>query len=82
MEEGGTGQDAVTTDAKDILRNAWIRQVESEERLNFLKKLVGREISVREIEHLGENLNDKFRSERGKERTCGNKINYGIKVQR
>ena len=45
MEEGGNRQ--------DHLRNAWRRLVESEERLRFWKKMVGWEVGVREIEHLG-----------------------------
>ena len=63
MEEGGIGQDSGVAHARDSLRNVWRKQVESEERLKFLRKLVGREISVREIEHLGDELNDRFRSE-------------------
>ena len=63
MEEGGQGQDSGIAHARDSLRNVWRKQVESEERLKFLRKLVGREISVREIEHLRDELNDKFKSE-------------------
>ena len=63
MEEGGQGQDSGIAHARDSLRNVRRKQVESEERLKFLRKLVGREISVREIEHLGDELNNKFRSE-------------------
>ena len=54
MEEGGIRQ--------DLLRNAWRKLVESEERLKFWRKMVGWEIGVREIEHLGEDLKGKFRS--------------------
>ena len=45
-----------------MLRNAWRKLVESEERLKFWRKMVGWEIGVREIEHLGEDLKGKFRS--------------------
>ena len=45
-----------------MLRNAWRKLVESEERLKFWRKTVGWEIGVREIEHLGDDNKDKFRS--------------------
>ena len=58
MEEGGLGQDN-----KDEVRNAWKKLIESEERLKFWKKMVGLGLAVREVEHLGEDLKNKFRSE-------------------
>ena len=66
MEEGGQGQDADDTDvkaAKDSLRDSWKKLVESEERLSFFKRMVGRGLEVRDIEHLGEDINSKFKSE-------------------
>ena len=55
-QEGSNRQDSDTANARDNLRDEWKKLVESEERHNFLKKMVGREISVREIEHFGEDL--------------------------
>ena len=69
MEEGGGRQDSVhgsTNVAKDNLRDLWKKLIESEERLNFFRKMVGWELNVREIEHLGDDLNNKFKSDRMK----------------
>ena len=66
MEEGGHGQGDAAVEAKNDLRNGWRKLVESEERLAFFKKMVGWELQVREIEHLGEDLNNKFKSEKMK----------------
>ena len=66
IEEGGTGQSNVVAEAKNNLRNGWKKLIESEERLSFFRKMVRWELQVREIEHLGESLNNKFRSERMK----------------
>lgn len=66
MEEGGNRQ--------DHLRNAWRKLVESEERLRFWKKMVGWEVGVREIEHLGEDLKEKFRSMQMKEGQSERKV--------
>ena len=55
IQEGGSSQDNV--------RNIWKKQVESEERLYFFRKMLELDLSVRELEHLGEDLNSKFRSE-------------------
>ena len=69
MEEGGLRQDsgpAESKNAKDDLRDRWRRLIESEERLNFFRKLVGWGLEVREIEHLGEGLHEKFKSEKMK----------------
>ena len=63
MEERGTRQDYEPTAAKDSLRDKWRKLIESEERLLFFKKMVGMGLNVRELEHLGEDLNNKFRSE-------------------
>ena len=52
--------------AKNELRDEWRKLIESEERLRFFKKMVGWELEVREIEHLGEDLNHKLKSERMK----------------
>ena len=56
-------QDLDSDLAKDNLRDDWRRLIASEERLNFFKIMVGLNLSVREIEHLGDDLNNKFRSE-------------------
>ena len=61
IEEGGSRQDI-----KNTLRNAWRKQIESEERLGFLKKMVGMNIGVREVEHLSEDIVEKYRSEKMK----------------
>ena len=58
MEEGGIWQES-----KDNLRKAWRKMVESEERLKFWKYMVGLELGVRELEHLGDEIREKFRSE-------------------
>ena len=63
MEEGGVGQGEDASIAKDILRDTRRKMVESEERLRFFKKMVGREINVRELQHIGMELHNKFRSE-------------------
>ena len=55
IEEGGRRIDAV--------RDAWRKQIESEERLKFWRKILRWDISVREIQHLGEDIHNKFRSE-------------------
>ena len=60
MEEGGQRQDRV--------RDSWRRQIESEERTRFFKKMVGMKLSTREIQHLGEDLNEKFRSDSMREK--------------
>ena len=60
IEEGGIWQDPV----KDELRNAWRKLVECEERLRFWKRMVGWDLSIRELAHLGENFKNKYRSER------------------
>ena len=56
-EEGGQREDLDADRAKDDLRNALKRVIESEERLKFFRKMVGWELGVREIEHFGEDLN-------------------------
>ena len=61
IEEGGLGQGDTSTEAKNCLRDKWRKLVESEERLAFFKKMIRWGLQVREIEHLGENLNNKFR---------------------
>ena len=58
MEEGGNWQES-----KEDLRKAWRKMTESEERLKFWKKMVGLDIGVRELEHIGEGIKEKFRSE-------------------
>ena len=63
MEEGGVGQGEDASIAKDILRDTWRKMVESEERLRLFKKMVGLGLQVRELEHVGEELHSKFRSE-------------------
>ena len=63
MEEGGLRQDSDTTSARDTLRDRRRRLIESEERLKFFRKMVGWELTVRDIEHFGDDLNSKFRSE-------------------
>ena len=63
MEEEGNGQDTVNTHARDNLRDVGRRQVESEERLRFFKKMVGLNLTVIDVEHLGDELNNKFRSD-------------------
>ena len=56
-------QDTNPTGDRDTLRDLWRKLIESEERLKFFRKMVGWGLSVREIEHLGDDLNSKFRSE-------------------
>ena len=59
IEEGGFRLDSV----RDALRDEWKKLIECEERLRFWKQMVGRDLSVREVTHLGEDLKNKFRSE-------------------
>ena len=66
IEEEGRGQGFEITKAKNDLRNIWRKLVESEERLLFFKKMVLGGLQVREIEHLGEEINNKFKSEQMK----------------
>ena len=54
-ESGGSRQ--------DIVRDCWKKLVECEERLTFWKKMVGLGIGVRELESIGEEIRDKYRSE-------------------
>ena len=61
IKEGGTRQET-----KDKLRNAWKRQIESEERLSFWRRMVGMNIGVREVENISEDFKEKFRSEKMK----------------
>ena len=67
IEEGGPRQGCEVKEAKDDLRNGWKKLIESEERLRFFRKMVKWDLEVREIEHLGEVLNNKLRSERMRE---------------
>ena len=76
MEEGGTGQGDATDTLKDDLRNGWKKLVDSEERLCFFKKMVGLNLQVREIEHFGEDLNSKFRSEKIRGLGLGNFLRF------
>ena len=55
VESGGTSQ--------DIIRNAWKKLIECEERLTFWKKMVKLGIGAREVEHMCEDIRDKYRSE-------------------
>ena len=69
MEERGQGQGAEDTNvksAKDVLRDLWRKLNNSEERLCFFCRMFGRALEMRDIEHLGEEINDKFKSERMK----------------
>ena len=61
IEAGGIRQES-----KVMLRNAWKKQVESEERLRFWKHMVGMNIGVREVENISEDIKVKYRSERMK----------------
>ena len=63
MEEGGEREGDEAAKGKDSLRDCWRKLVESEERLKFFKRMVGMGLEVREIEHLGEDIRQKFRSE-------------------
>ena len=65
-EEGGVRQGDDIVKAKNDLRDGWKKLIESEERLKFFKRMVGWDLEVREIEHLGVDLNNKFKSERMK----------------
>ena len=61
IEAGGKRQET-----NKILRNAWKKQVESEERLRFWKRMVGLNIGVREVENISEDIKERYRSERMK----------------
>ena len=60
MEEGGDREGDEAANAKDSLRDCWRKLVESEERLKFFKRMVGMDLEVQEIEHLGEDIRNKF----------------------
>ena len=52
MEEGGMGQDSGPTNikiAKDGLRDRWKKLIESEERLNFLRKWKGGKYQIEKL---------------------------------
>ena len=66
IEEGGLGRDNLIANAKNDLRNDWRKLVESEERLGFFRRMVKLNLQVREIQHLGDNSNNKLRSEKMK----------------
>ena len=48
---------------QDIVREIWRKLVECEERLAFWRKMVALGIGVRELEYIGEDIRDKYRSE-------------------
>ena len=60
MEEGGDKEGDEAANAKDSLRDCWRKLVESEERLKFFKRMVGMDLEVQEIEHLGEDIRNKL----------------------
>ena len=66
MQEGGRRQDRV--------RDSWRRQIESEERIKFFKQMVGLDLSLREIQHIGDDLNEKFRSDVMREKRQANGV--------
>ena len=51
IEAGGKRQET-----NRILRNAWKKQIESEERLRFWKRMVGINIGVREVENISDEI--------------------------
>ena len=54
-ENGGSRQ--------DVVRNIWRKLVECEERVSFWKRMIEWGVGVRELEHIGEDIREKFRSE-------------------
>ena len=64
IKEKGQRQGNGNANAKDDLRNTWKKLVESEERLGFFRRMVKLNLQVKEIQHLGEALNNKLRSEK------------------
>ena len=48
---------------QDIVRNVWKKLIECEERLTFWKNMVKLGIGVREVEHMCEEIREKYRSE-------------------
>ena len=48
---------------QDIVRDAWKKLVECEERLTFWRRMNDRGVGVREVEHMGEDVREKYRSE-------------------
>ena len=48
---------------QDVVRNIWRKLIECEERVTFWKRMIEWGVGVREIEHMGEDIKEKFRSE-------------------
>jgi len=52
---------------QDVVRNIWRKQIECEERVTFWKRMLEWGVGVRELEHMGDDLKEKFRSASMKE---------------
>ena len=65
-ENGGNRQDPV--------RDTWKKLIECEERLTFLKRMIQVGIGVRELEHLGDEIRERYRSERMKSGTSHREV--------
>ena len=50
-----------------ILQPIWTKAVESEQRLNWLREMIEKNIVVRDIQHFGENLTEQLRAESSRE---------------
>ena len=55
VDSGGTRQDEV--------RNIWRKLIECEERVSFWKRMLEGGVGVRELEHMGDEIRERFRSE-------------------
>ena len=45
------------------MRNIWRKLIECEERVTFWKRMIEWGVGVRELEHMGDDIKEKFRSE-------------------
>ena len=52
---------------QNVVRNLWKKLIECEERLTFWKRMIEWGVGVRELEHIGEDIKEKFRSENMRE---------------
>ena len=48
---------------QDVVRDIWKKMIECEERITFWKRMIEWGVGVRELEHMGEGIKEKFRSE-------------------
>ena len=55
--------DDIGGERQDVVRNIWKKLIECEERVKFWKRMIEWGVGIRELEHMGDGLKEKFRSE-------------------